>query len=128
MKKTETSRRDFMKISIAGATVGTLGILGGRTGQAVETGKHQIKIAGYDYDRVRAIMDGQVGIESAEVSFNVESIYEASRYAFGPDRKYEIFGPIPSSLCLSRVSSGIAMFLCMPTQGLVRLRTYAANG
>jgi len=90
MKKNETSRRDFMKISVAGAAVGTLGLLCGREGQAVETGKHQIKIAGYDYDRVRAIMDGQVGIEGTNVSFNVENIYEASRYAFGPERKYEV--------------------------------------
>jgi len=90
MKKNETSRRDFMKISVAGAAVGTLGLLCGREGQAVETGKHQIKIAGYDYDRVRAIMDGQVGIEGTNVSFNVKNIYEASRYAFGPEREYEV--------------------------------------
>ena len=97
MKKNETSRRDFMKISVAGAAVGTLGLLCGREGQAVETGKHQIKIAGYDYDRVRAIMDGQVDLGDTEVSFNVENIYGASRYAFGPDRKYEVteIGLIP---------------------------------
>jgi len=90
MKKTVASRRDFIKISAAGATIGTLGLLSARTGQATETGKHRIKIAGYDYDRVRAIMDDQIGIEGTEVSFDVESIYEASRYAFGPDRKYEV--------------------------------------
>jgi len=97
MKKNEASRRDFIKISVAGAAVGTMGLLGGRAGQAVETGKHQIKIAGYDYGRVRAIMDGQVGIEGTEVSFDVETIYEALRYAFGPDRKYEVteIGLIP---------------------------------
>jgi len=32
----------------------------------------------------------QIGIEGTQVSFDVESIYEASRYAFGPDRKYEV--------------------------------------
>ena len=37
-----------------------MGLLCGRAGHAVETGKRQIKIAGYNYDRVRAIMDGQV--------------------------------------------------------------------
>jgi 4,5-dihydroxyphthalate decarboxylase len=90
MGKNEASRRDFVKIALAGAAVGPLGLSGGRTAQAAETRKHQLKIAGYDYDRVRSIMDGQVGIEGAEVSFNVENIYGASRYAFGPDRKYEI--------------------------------------
>jgi 4,5-dihydroxyphthalate decarboxylase len=90
MKKNGASRRDFMKISLAGAAVGTLGLMCGRPSQATETVKDQIKIAGYDYDRVRSIMDGQTGIKDAEVSFNVENIYEASRYAFGPDRKYEV--------------------------------------
>ncbi len=97
MKKNEASRRDFIKLSAAGAAVGTLGLFGGRAGQASETGKHQIKIAGYDYDRVRAIMDGQLDIEGTEVSFGVENIYEANRYTFGPDRKYDVteIGMIP---------------------------------
>jgi 4,5-dihydroxyphthalate decarboxylase len=97
MKKSETSRRDFIKTSLAGAAVGALGILGGQAVQADETGKNRIKIAGYDYDRVRAIMDGQVGIEGAEVSFDTENIYAASHHAFGPDRKYDVteIGLIP---------------------------------
>ena len=97
MKKSVVSRRNFMKISAAGAAIGTLGLMGGRAGYAVQTEKQQIKIAGYDYDRVRAIMDGQVGIKGADVSFNVENIYNVSGYAFGPDRKYEVteLGLIP---------------------------------
>jgi 4,5-dihydroxyphthalate decarboxylase len=97
MKKYDACRRNFMKTSIAGAAIGTLGLLSGRAGQAVQTQKHQIRVAGYDYDRVRAIMDGQVGMEGAAVSFHVENIYDVSRYAFGPDRKYEVteIGLIP---------------------------------
>jgi 4,5-dihydroxyphthalate decarboxylase len=97
MKKNETSRRDFIKISVAGAAVGTLGILGGQAAQADETGKRQIKIAGYDYDRVRAIMDGQAGIEGAHVNFHVEDIYRVNKFAFGTERKYEVteLGLIP---------------------------------
>ena len=97
MKKYDACRRNFMKTSIAGAAIGTLGLLSGRAGQAVQTQKHQIRVTGYDYDRVRAIMDGQVGMEGAAVSFHVENIYDVSRYAFGPDRKYEVteIGLIP---------------------------------
>ena len=97
MKRYEASRRDFMKSSVAGVAVGALGVLCGRVGQAAEPEKRRIKIAGYDYDRVRAIRDGKVGIEDAEVSFDVEDIYAVSRYAFGPDRKYEVteIGLIP---------------------------------
>jgi hypothetical protein len=60
-----------------------LGVLPGRVGQAAEAEKPQIKIAGYDYDRVRAIMDGQAGVEGAEVNFHFEDIYAVNRYAFG---------------------------------------------
>ena len=87
MKKTEASRRNFIKSTAAGTAIGAWGLLFGRAGQAAELGKQQIKIAGYDYDRVRAIMDGRVGLDGTEVSFNVESIYDASRYAFGPDHQ-----------------------------------------
>jgi 4,5-dihydroxyphthalate decarboxylase len=56
-----------------------------------------IKIAGYDYDRIRAIKDGQVSIEGAEVSFTVENIYDLNSYVFGPEKKYEVteMGLIP---------------------------------
>jgi 4,5-dihydroxyphthalate decarboxylase len=87
MKKSESSRRNFMKISAAGAAIGTLGLLGSR---AVQAERRQIKVAGYDYDRVRAIMDRQVGLDGADVSFNIENIYGVTRSAFGPDRKYEV--------------------------------------
>ena len=97
MKKSEVSRRKFMKTSIAGATLGALGVLGGRTGQAAEAEKLQINVAGYAYDRVRAIMDGQAGIAGANVNFSVEDIYAVSKFAFGPERKYEVteLGLIP---------------------------------
>ena len=97
MKKYDACRRNFMKTSIEGAAIGTLGLLSERAGQAVQTQKHQIRVAGYDYDRVRAIMDGNVGLDEAEVSYNVEDIYEVSRYAFGSKRKYDIteIGLIP---------------------------------
>lgn len=90
MKNKEVNRRDFIKISATGTAVGALGLLGGQVAKAAEADKSQIKIAGYDYDRVRAIIDGQVGIEGADVSFSVEDIYGVSRYAFGPERKYDV--------------------------------------
>ena len=59
--------------------------------------KLELKIAGYDYDRVNAIRDGKVSIEGAEVSFSVENIYGLNNYVFGPEKKYEIteMGLIP---------------------------------
>jgi len=97
MKKSEVSRRKFMKTSIAGATLGALGVLGGRAGQAAEAEKLQINVAGYAYDRVRAIMDGRAGIEGADVNFGVEDIYAVNKFAFGAEHKYEVteLGLIP---------------------------------
>ena len=89
--KYETDRRSFLKASATGAAVGVWAALGGRISLAAEAEKRRIKIAGYDYDRVRAIMDGQVDIEGADVSFNVENIYTLNSNAFGPEKKYEDF-------------------------------------
>jgi len=57
----------------------------------------EIKISGYDYDRVRAIMDGKVKHEGLNATFSVENIYDLSIAAFGPEKKYEVteIGLIP---------------------------------
>ena len=56
-----------------------------------------LTIGGYDYDRVRAIMDGRVSVAEAGVEFEVSNIYALNQSAFGPDRKYEVteLGLIP---------------------------------
>ncbi len=78
-------------------SLGVLGCQTGRKGRTVVTDKLQVKVAGYDYDRVRAIMDGQADIKDAEVSFNVENIYALNSHAFGPEKTYEVteMGLIP---------------------------------
>ena len=97
MMENKTDRRSFLKASAAAAAVGTWTALGGRISQAAEAKNRQIKIAGYDYDRVRAIMDGQVGIEGSDVSFHYEDIYVLNDYVFGPEPKYVVseLGLIP---------------------------------
>ena len=90
------NRRETLKLLGAAAVSAVAGPGVTRVSAAPEKAP-LIKIAGYAYDRVRAIMDGQVGIEGAEVDFHVEDIYGVSRYAFGPERKYEVteLGLIP---------------------------------
>jgi 4,5-dihydroxyphthalate decarboxylase len=97
MNRYKTGRREIIKTAIAGSVVGTLGLLNSCSARDSDGETQSLKIAGYDYDRVRAITDGKVGIDKADVSFHVESIYSASRYAFGPEQKYEIteIGLIP---------------------------------
>jgi 4,5-dihydroxyphthalate decarboxylase len=86
-----------MKTAVAGVAAGAWSALGSRAAVAATASKPQIKVAGYDYDRVRAIMDGKVGIPGSEVTFEYQDIYSLNRFAFGPERKYEVteLGLIP---------------------------------
>jgi len=70
-------------------------IAGCNSGQQEET--LSLNIAGYDYDRTRAIMDGHVSIAEADVNFEVSNIYTLNRLAFGSEQKYEVteLGLIP---------------------------------
>ena len=88
-------RRDFLKASAAGVAVASLSA--GVNLASAASAKPQIKVAGYDYDRVRGIMDGKVGIEGADVSFHYENIYAVNDLAFGPNPKYDVteMGLIP---------------------------------
>lgn len=107
LKKPNINRRHFLQASIGAALGGSLlnsqqVLAATPTSQANSQGNSKdnsqiIKIAGYDYDRVLAIKDGRVGIESAEVSFDTKDIYAVSRHAFGPNQKYEVteLGLIP---------------------------------
>ena len=56
----------MLKLTGAGAAAGVLGVLSGGEGKAGEAEGLEINIAGYDYDRVHAIMDRQVGIDGAD--------------------------------------------------------------
>lgn len=93
----KTNRRGFVKTSIMGAASGVFATMGVSTSlAAIKTNSH-IKVAGYDYDRVRGIMDGQVGIQGSDVSFHYEDIYAVNAHAFGTHPKYEVseLGLIP---------------------------------
>jgi 4,5-dihydroxyphthalate decarboxylase len=56
-----------------------------------------INVAGYDYDRVKAIQNGTVGIEGTTINFEVSNIYDLNTYVFGPEKKFEVteMGLIP---------------------------------
>ncbi len=70
-------------------------VAGCNPGQPEET--LSINIGGYDYDRTRAIVDGQISIADADVNFEASNIYELNRLAFGSEQKFEVteLGLIP---------------------------------
>ena len=85
------NRRDLMKTAATVAGAGALGVFSGRkvwaAAEASTTKVATIKVAGYDYDRVRAIMDGQIGLEGADVNFRRRKcLCSQSKSAFGPER------------------------------------------
>jgi len=100
MNKT-TSRRGFLKKSaLAGTGFAALAASGCKPEPAEEqepSKEPAVKVAGYAYDRVRAVMDGKLAVEGAGVDFHVEDIYTLNKYAFGPERKYDVteLGLIP---------------------------------
>ena len=75
MKKYTTDRRAVLKSVIAGSALGTSGLLSSHRGQSSERESLSLKVAGYGYDRVRAISDGVVGIDGVDINFHAESIY-----------------------------------------------------
>jgi 4,5-dihydroxyphthalate decarboxylase len=88
------NRRDTLKLSGAVA----LGLTAaGEGAAAVESSRPKINVAGYSYDRVLAIGDGQVGIEKSDVSFHDSNIYALNDSAFGSDKTFEVteLGLIP---------------------------------
>ena len=89
----KTTRRSLLKSAAVLAAAGPLVAAGDEREKRVQ----EIKVAGYDYDRVKGIMDGRVGIEGAEVSFHYQDIYSVNDLAFGPEKPYEVseLGLIP---------------------------------
>ena len=95
MNEVDDTRRNFLKTSAILASVGALAACSSKVQTEQESA--DIKVAGYDYDRVKGIIDGRAGIDGASVSFHYEDIYAVNRLAFGPTKTYEVseLGLIP---------------------------------
>ena len=92
----ETNRRDFLKGVTAAA--GTAALMQSPLSTAApNTELPEVKVAGYDYDRLKGIIDGRAGIEGAQVSYHYRDIYQVNELAFGKDKPFEVseLGLIP---------------------------------
>ena len=97
-KKTEVNatRRNFLKAGAwAGAALAGGATLGqGTSANGDETksasGKLQIQISGYPFDRVKGLVDGKVQIEGCDASFVTSSIYEMNSNAIGGKQTREV--------------------------------------
>jgi 4,5-dihydroxyphthalate decarboxylase len=75
------NRRDLLRIA---SLTGALGLSGVASSASHEKppGKLAFDMAGYDYDRVQALMDGQVTIEGCETNFEVGRIGDMNTHVF----------------------------------------------
>ena len=91
----QSSRRDFLgATSLAAASVATRPLLGQTTGsenaKASSPGMPEITIAGYQYDRVEALIDGRVKVESCETKFVEATIGDMNTHVLNGPRKREV--------------------------------------
>jgi 4,5-dihydroxyphthalate decarboxylase len=83
------NRRDVLKATSAAAVYGTVASSTSVAGE-VSDNKAVLNVGGYDYDRVRAIIDGKVEVPGYSMQFETSDIYSLSRSAFGTDKKYDV--------------------------------------
>lgn len=85
------SRRKFLKYSGAVAAAG--GLLSGAkvvAGESDKKGGDTLSVAGYDYDRVKGIMNGRTSIPRRDVRFHYANIYDVNQQAFGKEQSYDV--------------------------------------
>ena len=83
----DISRRAFLTTA---AATGLLSLTGNTISWAStnKSTRLKLKIAGYDYDRVKALIDGDVEIENCAITFEISSIGEMNTHIFnGPQTR-----------------------------------------
>ena len=88
MDRQQFSRRGCLRAAAVGS-LGALSLSGASSAVAASTLK-EIKIAGYAYDRVRAIQDGRLDLDGYDLRFQPEDIYTLNRLMFGPKKTYDV--------------------------------------
>jgi 4,5-dihydroxyphthalate decarboxylase len=91
LNKSDTgiSRRDLLKTA---AAVGALSVTGASTAWSSVNKKDKLTInmAGYDYDRVQALIDGRVEIEFCTTNFEVSRIGDLNTHIFSGPKTREV--------------------------------------
>ena len=103
------SRRAFLKTTTLAGAVFAGGRAEGQVNSAAEaksapaSGKLQIRIAGYKYDRVEALIDGRVQVDGCRARFEASSIGEMNTHVFSGPKTREVteIGLVPFMLAFS---------------------------
>ena len=97
-KEKNTDRREFLKTAALGVgAMSTLGALGMTSESAkakdktsVTAGTLQLKIAGYDYNRVQPLVDGKVSIQDCTFTFTKSKIGDMNADAFSGNQTFDV--------------------------------------
>ena len=91
MKSKRYSRRAYLG-QVAAGGVGSVAAVASldKSAVAANASEPQIKIAGYAYDRVRAIENGSLGVDGYDVRFHSEGIYSLNRQMFGSEQPWDV--------------------------------------
>ena len=86
------ARRDFLKTVSAISAAGAVGISGAGSAAtgASELDRLPISMAGYDYDRVQALMDGRVKIDGCDSSFEIDRIGDMNTHVISGPQTREV--------------------------------------
>jgi 4,5-dihydroxyphthalate decarboxylase len=86
---TVESRRSFLKTTVvAGAALAGSATSVAHDNNASTSGRLDVNIAGYRYDRVDALIDGRVEVEGCETQFEIARIGEMNTHVFsGPQTR-----------------------------------------
>ena len=127
-KNQGTSRRGFIKTAaVAAGAAGALSACdsAATSRSTAESKGLRIQMAGYDFDRVAALIDGRVPIEGAEVSFEVPSVGEMNVHVFSGPQTREVTEIGLHPFMLAYANDGFRDYSLIPASRCARSGTRA---
>ncbi len=115
-QKTNTSRRGFLKAGAASA-FGALALGGDAAAEdkkAPDSGVLPITIAGYAYDRVRALRDNRARVEGCKITFEESRIGEMNTHALSGPKSREVTEIGLSPFTLAFCNEGFRDYTLIP--------------
>jgi len=95
-EKQRYSRRDFIKTSLfALGSAGAISMASGSLAAASEkSGKLSLAMAGYNYDRTRALFDGNITIRGCDYSIQAAGIGDLNTHVFNGPQTLDVPGSL----------------------------------
>lgn len=113
----ETSRRGFLKASVAAGVaigMGASGISNAQSAEPESSNGLPITMTGYRYDRVDALMDGRVQVDGFDARFETSGIGEMNTHIFSGPQTREVTEIGLSPFMLAYANEGFRDYTLIP--------------